>query len=235
MIEIAICHRTPQENDRLTNMIADYQRENPTFTYRLSCFPIGSTLLAAVEQGREFDGIFLDAANEMPVGYLLREMGFRGFLVLLAHSAAWALEGYRVQASDYLLAPLSEAALFACLDHIPQSSVVRPFLASSDKIERIYLDQIACLESQLRRVIIHLRNGHEVSVVSKLDEVAAELDYRFLKCNRSYYINMDLVESVGVDFVMEGGFAAPIKVREKRIITTQYYDYIKEHKHIYNL
>lgn len=230
MVEIAICHRTPQEIGRLARMIADYQRENPTFTYNLSRFPIGSTLLAAVERGKEFDGIFLDAANEMPVGYLLRDMGFRGFLVLMASSAAWALEGYRVQASDYLLAPLRQDALFACLDHVPQSTTVRPFLTLSDKIERIYLDQITCLESQLRRVIIHQRDGHEVSVVSKLDEIAVELDGRFLKCNRSYIINMDLVESVGQDFVLEGGFAAPIKIREKRAVIDQYYDYIKETK-----
>ncbi len=231
MVEIAICHRTPGEIARLTEMIEDYQSKNPTFAYHLSLFPIGSTLLAAVERGKEFDGIFLDAANEMAVAYLLRGDGFRGFLVLLAHSAAWALEGYRVQASDYLLAPLRKDALFACLDHIPRSPSVRPFLTLSDRIERIYLDQIACLESQLRRVEIHLRDGNGISVVSKLDEIAVELDGRFLKCNRSYYINMDLVKSVGQDFVMEGGMVAPIKVRDRRMITARYHEYIRETHH----
>ena len=92
---------------------------------------------------------------------------------------------------------------------------------------RIAYDDIMYIESRRMNVRIVCCHGTEHSIRKKLDEVQEELSgCRFLRCNRSYIVNMDYITDADEDFTMENGDRIPIKVREKKQIRKRYFDYM---------
>lgn len=92
--------------------------------------------------------------------------------------------------------------------------------------KKIYFSDILYIESNGKNVIVHTKNEITYHFLSKLSQVETELDQRFLRCNRSYIINMESVMNVKTDFIMENGETIPIKVRKRKEIKDKYYNYM---------
>lgn len=86
---------------------------------------------------------------------------------------------------------------------------------------------ITFIESIRRQILIHTTEGIITSYL-KLDEVEMKLkDKRFLRCHKSFLINMNYIKSVeDYLFLLTNNTEVPIKKRTFSSIKKNYYTYI---------
>lgn len=194
----------------------------------------GGPLVAEVAAGADpFDLVFLDVYLEgedgIAVARKLREHDPSVPLVFLTVSREHAVESYEVQATGYLVKPADPRKLAAVLDRVlPATS---PRLAFRVGSARRYFDyrNIVYLESRDHAVLLHRSDGSCHRSLAKLDDVADELrDPRFLRCHRSFIVNMDFIVDVRDDFILRDGTCVPVRVKERRKMHEAYYRYFTD-------
>lgn len=189
-------------------------------------------LVEDMEEGVErFDALFLDillgGMSGIDAARRVRAVDKRVPLVFLTVTPEYALDGYEVRAAGYLVKPLDEARLSKLLDELFEKQSP-PRLAFRAGSAWRYFDHrdILYVESRNHAAILHTADGATHKGYSKLDDVEAALDDpRFLRCHRSYLVNMDQVADVQGDFVLHDGSRVPIRVKERKRLTEAYYAY----------
>lgn len=195
----------------------------------------GEALLMEAEEGcTVFDLIFLDiymgGMTGMDTAKELRQMGISAPLVFLTTSPDFAIESYEVDAAGYLLKPIQEEKLSALLNKF-LAPIDRPRICvqSGRRHRYLFLDDILFVESDNHSLAIHLTDGEVLSCSEKLNDLAARLDGRFLRCHQSYLVNMAHVADVVEDFVLKDGHRVPIRTKERREIADTYYRFFVSH------
>lgn len=78
------------------------------------------------------------------------------------------------------------------------------------QIYRIRARDILYFESQKRKIILHCREECQ-TVYGKLDEIQKQMPEYFLRCHKSYLVNMDAARQVGPYWLkLEDGRAIPV-------------------------
>jgi len=122
----------------------------------------------------------------------------------------YALEGFRVDAIDYLLKPIGYGdflkAAEKALDRIGEKAGPSPrvesdenflFVKSEYKILRINLGNIKYIEGMREYVRIHIENQRPVMALMSMKKLEAFLpSQRFMRVHRSYIVNLGKVNSV---------------------------------------
>ena len=171
----------------------------------------GETLIADVEEVYiAMDLLFLDICmkklNGMETARKLRQIQCKVPIIFLTASPDYAIESYEVQASGYLLKSFSEEKLMKLLNRILKTDMKRRVAIKNRRQYRYpCTDDIMYIDS----------DKHNVR--------------RFLRCHKSYLVNMDYIKDVEDDFIMEDGTLVPIRVRGRKEILDTYYDYFVNH------
>ena len=186
----------------------------------VAAFDSGEAFLSAAREGPPFTLAFLDVYME-PVDGLETARALRRFdreclLVLSTSSRDHALEGYRVQAVQYLVKPYGLAdleALFAQLERLlprPESYVE---LRAGRQTVRVRLEELLWAEHFQHQVRVHTAGGGEVSSRLTFREFTELLsgDPRFFVCGRGLLVNLDRAADFdGRDFRLEDGTRVPV-------------------------
>ncbi len=194
----------------------------------------GESLLLAIEDGVRFDLLILDiymqGKNGMEIAKELRRRGEKLPLLFLTNSAEFAVESYEVDASGYLMKPVSAEKLSLFLKKlfvVPERRQI--LLRNRVETALVYLGDILWAEIDNHRIKVHLRDDQEFILREKLDEFEMRLQSpAFLRCHKSYLVNMDYIQEVGEYFVLQNGTQIPIRVRERKRLTDAYYRYFAE-------
>ena len=235
MQRIVICDDMEIERtlmkDLLTKYFDEIHREVSIIEY-----DSGEGLIADVEEGYlEMELLFLDIymkkLNGMETARKLREIKCNVPIVFLTAEPKFAIESYDVQASGYLLKPLSEEKLKTLINRILKTDMKRRVAIKSKRQYRYpYTDEIIYIESDRHNVTLHLSDGSEIVTVDKLVELEKRInEKRFLHCHQSYLVNMDYITDVREDFVLSNGEIIPIRVRGRKEMADVYYSYFKNH------
>lgn len=224
-MRIAICEDNGDELLVLSDAITT------TFS-RMGCggeitaFESGELLLEAFHPGA-FDILFLDVylpgISGLDTARKIRETDRNCLLVFITVSPDFALEGFGVQASGYVVKPLSqsklEGALHMCRETILRAGRVIEVPSGREGSVAIPAMNIRYVEVEKNRTCFHTMGG-AITAYLTLDEVEAMLGGEpFLRCHRSYLVNMNHVEEMGVqDFLMAGGGLAPIRKNGRKEI-----------------
>lgn len=163
----------------------------------------------------------------------IREYDSKVGVIFVAAGPEYAVEGYEVRAYGYLLKPIERKKLEMALNRFLKDRYPRTrqslLMISGPSGRRIAYDDILYIESRRMNLRVVCKQGVEYSIRKKLDEVQEELPKsRFLRCNQSFIVNMDFVKEATTDFLMENGDYVPIKVREKKKIRDQYFNYVRK-------
>ena len=211
------------------------KREEPLEVCYFDC---GEDLVEQYEEGnRRFDIIFLDVYMKFMDGVetarQIREYDRSVALIFMTFSRDHAMDGYDVWASGYLLKPVDADKLGEVFRHFMEERYPRIrqslLVIGKNSGKRIAYDDILYIESRRMNLRIVCSHGVEHTIRKKLGEVQEELPAdRFLRCNRSFIVNMDYIADADGDFTMENGDRIPIKGREKKQIRKQYLDYMVE-------
>jgi two-component system LytT family response regulator len=131
-------------------------------------------------------------------------------IVFVTAYSEHALEGFRVDAIDYLLKPVSYTDFLKSANkvkawfdsHHQKSDEIRSnkdflFIKSEYKILRINFDDIKYIEGMSEYIKIHLSNSKPVMTLLSMKSVEVQLPSdRFMRVHRSYIVNLTKISVI---------------------------------------
>ncbi|WP_437921932.1 LytR/AlgR family response regulator transcription factor [Sphingobacterium sp. LRF_L2] len=123
-----------------------------------------------------------------------RELKQKPLLVFTTAHKEYAVEGFEVDAVDYLLKPFDFSRFSRAIEKVQArfvKTIDRPFLSVYSEYQRtkIYLDEIECIESMQDYVKIHLITGKIILTLSTMKAMQERLPPdSFIRIHRSYIV-----------------------------------------------
>jgi DNA-binding LytR/AlgR family response regulator len=229
-MRIAICDDSALDRELISELLNCYFDENQKHR-KLFFYESGIDLFYDVEDGASFDIVLLDIyMHEMlgiDVAKRLRNANYHGKIVFITASSEFAVDSYDVNASAYLLKPYSYKKLCEVIDRVTQDiyDFIYPIRFRNSQVNLQFSD-ITYIESLNTKCIIHTVTNQKYTQYTKLGEIELQLnDRRFLRCHRSFIVNMDHIRSAGNQFILDSGELVLIRQRELRDIRSKYYEY----------
>ena len=218
-MRIAICddelryRRMIHEKLLQDSICHDYEAE-------ISEYASGAELLAAMERGYSADVFFLDIQMEggdegIRLGRALRRRGEDGLIVYITGFIDYVQIGYEVKAFRYLLKSQIAEGLPKVLGDIRQelSGSSYLFQAGGESL-RVDKRDILYLESRIR-ILRLVTAEREYSFYDSLDHAQQELGESFLRCHRSFLVNIDRIRRYSSsEIVLEGDVPIPVRSEE---------------------
>ena len=208
-MKIAIAEDNAAERKRTLALFHRFQEESG-IQLDVTAFVDGEDLIR--DYGSGFDLVFLDIEMQRMDGLTaaerLREKDRDVLLVFLTNMSGYAIRGYAVQASDYILKPLSYE-LFACkmrewCRRIESSRSQYVFVMDGEEQIRLSTDSIYYLEVAGHRLSYHTERG-VIEVWDSLRAAEKALEGKgFAKCNQCYLVNLRHVQRLGKASVQVG-------------------------------
>ena len=220
MFKIAFCDDDLSVLKELSVLTDKYRVErNQDITYAAFHSPV--ELLAEVERGVRLDIVFLDVLmpgqDGISTAREIRRYDTSVKIIYLTSSAEYAVDSYSVGAYFYQLKPIWQESFYRLMDSVlsecrrnEENSLI---LRSSIGITRLDLNKLQYCEVTGRTLLFHRKDGEVLESIGKLDELSEQLkNYDcFIRCHRSYLINMDYVQNISNKAVtMEDGTQIPI-------------------------
>ena len=231
-ISIAICDDLEAERMGLAGMVQAYAQARG-LSARVRLFSSGESLLAALQGAEPIHLLFLDiympGLSGMETARRIRAAGSALPIVFATTSQDYGLESFEVQATDYLVKPFREEEVAACLDwffsHVPEHLRLLSVYTEGEW-RQIPLASIRYIEVYGHQANIHVPHG-VITARRGLDDLEAAIDSRdFLRCHRSYLVNLNHVERIeGNDFRMADQALVPISIANTARIRRRFIDW----------
>lgn len=223
---IAVCDDVAIEQDMLCLML--HKCDKNQVIYRFSS---GEDLLRSnIAFDLVFMDIYMNGMTGMETARLLQKKYRNIPIVFLTSSSDFAVESYEIHAFDYIVKPLRPERLKEVWKRfIFQYQQCSKFLvfSNSGKTEKLPYEQIEFLESDGHYVTIHMADSTEFRILGRLDDYEQQLDDdRFLRCHKSYLINLSLTETMDEEFIMHSGYHVAYRKREKKQMQKVFCDYM---------
>lgn len=233
---IAIIDDRETDRIRMFNCVSQYwKNKDPAGEPRIYSYLNGGSFLATL-QYINYDLVLLDCNMDdmdgLQVAEKLRECDRKAVLVFVTVSRDYAVDGYRVGASDYLVKPFSYEDFVRAMEHI------RPLLPSYREYITVpavpnhmilYLDTIVFCDVDGHYVQYH-RAGEPTlrlrMTFSQLQELLTPYP-QFLLCYRGCMINMDYIRQMEeMNFLMLDESRVPFRKKGRKKLQQYYADYL---------
>ena len=138
-----------------------------------------------------------------------------------------------MEASDYLLKPITSQALFASLDKLvdqlklpgEQGLVVRD---AEGGLSKVLFSHLVCLEAMGHFTVLYRSNGSSVRVPQPFSSLVEELAQRqeFIQIHRSYMINLRYVHRMTkTEVFLLNGTSLPLARSHQPNVAQRFMDY----------
>ena len=232
-MNIAICDDSADDLETVRRFLIEHF-ENNGFVGDIKTFSSGETLLSAFAPG-VFDAVFLDiymgGMTGMKTAEKMRRADPNFALVFITSSENHAVNAFTLRANGYVTKPIKKEPLTAAL---LQCQPV--FLRNARSIEvtsnrqniRIPLIKIYYIEVYNHDVLIHTLDG-VIKTSTPLNKIETDVGRPFLRCNRSYLVNMNYVTDIGEQgVIMSNRSIVPLRQQGKAEIREAYADFISD-------
>lgn len=235
MIKVAFCDDDLSVLNELSVLVDKYRVErNQDISYAAFHSPL--ELLAEVERGTRLDIIFLDVLmpgqDGISAAREIRKFDTSVKIIYLTSSSEYAVDSYAVGAYFYQLKPIWQESFYRLMDSVisecrrdGENSLI---LRCKTGIARLDLDKLQYCEVMGRTLLFHRKDGEILDSIGKLDDLCEQLkNYDcFIRCHRSYLINMDYVQSISTKVVtMTDGTQIPIPHGKYSEIKDKFFTY----------
>ncbi len=240
-MKFAIIDDVASDRDHLSRLLTDYC-EMRHLVCEISCFE-GANPFLNTYAFDVYSAIFLDnlmeGMNGIETARLLRRRGDSLPIIFTTTEESYALEGYTVQAMDYLVKPIQIERLTDTMNRLVSlSSRERYVDITENRVPRrlrlgdiLYVSSFGhYLEIFMRRE--QLRSYMTMEAFKNLLRQAGEpleslQERRFLNCCRGYLINLDYVQSLEAkEFLLINGAHIPISRARYREMKESYATYL---------
>ncbi len=229
-MRVAICDDSQIDRDVIRDFLHLYMTEH-SIPYTVEDYENGKQLFYDVEDGAYFDLLFLDIymteIDGMDTARNLRNVGYTGKIVFLTSTAEFAVDSYEVEAAGYLLKPHDYGKLCTLLDRIIDRTNIGIFpVTVRNTVYSVPFNEIVYVESRNNVCILHRSDGAEYTIYKKLGEIEEQLsDSRFLRCHRSYLVNMSYIAEADKQFSLTTGDIVLIRQHSLKEIRTIYQEF----------
>jgi two-component system LytT family response regulator len=131
------------------------------------------------------------------------------YIIFTTAYSEYAIEGFRVDAIDYLLKPVGYSSFLKAANKVRVQYELKSqagqdgqapdhiFVKSGYRLVRIKLDEIKYIESMHEYVRIHLLKDKPVMTLTSMKSIETQLpSEKFLRVHRSYIVNTEMVKIV---------------------------------------
>lgn len=183
-------------------------------------FSSGEEFLFELEEYPSLDLVFLDIEMKqldgLDVAKKIREKDQTLTIVFATAFSEYAVQGYDVQALDYLLKPIEVEHIIRVFQrHLDKKPLIKQSMTveSNGEVMKIFLEDILYIEANKRVCDIHLEH-HVVAVSSTLKELSSQLNEDFVSTHRSYVVNMKHMNRLlKSDVILSNGESIPVSRR----------------------
>lgn len=228
---IAVCDDSSLDREIIVDMLSNYFLSKSIF-YEITGYENGLDLIYDIQDGRGYDLIFLDIYMAdvlgIDVARKLRKINYNGDIVFLTATPDFAVDGYEVEATGYLLKPHSYEKLCRVLDRVTKNYDMDIYrIRQRNSFVSVPYNEILYVESNNSKCILHSKDNNTYVIYKRLTEIENELDdSRFLRCHQSYLVNMNYIRKVDKHFELSNGDTVCIRQRNIKAIKQEYLNYI---------
>ena len=231
MFHIAIIEDTQSDLDRLLLHLQKYQEENHIF-FQTTVFTDAESFLDKYRP--IYDIVFMDielpGKNGMTAAKKLRTLDTDVPLVFITNIAHFAVNGYEVNAMDYMVKPVSYSSfqlkLKKVLAYIEKNKDVSLVITDKDGIHRVPISKIMYIEVISHMLVYHTEDG-DIETRGVLKDVEQNLSSRhFLRCNNCYLVNLRHITAVQDQDVILGSITLPISRPKKKTFLDEFTKYL---------
>ncbi|MBR2674971.1 MAG: response regulator transcription factor [Mogibacterium sp.] len=236
MIRIAICDDVESERREVADCVNSYFGKGWQ-AYEADEFSSGAELLKSdVKYDLYLLDVLMPETDGMRTAKELRRRYPDAIFVFITSDLDSAVEGYRVEASGFLIKPLRPDAFNETMDYLMQRGLIGPEPTLSVVSKRlpmeIPLSKIIALESELHRVYLHM-DGTAITVNQRLTDIEEALagQSEFLRCHQSFIINLRYVSDMdGSHFILSDNVkcahkSIPISRARLKLCKMEFYQY----------
>lgn len=235
MINIAICDDIEEELEIISCYISKELRDLD-IAFKISYFSDGEDLIEHINSCEKiYDIIFLDVymkfSNGIDIAKKIRKFDKECKIIFITSSKDHAIDSYDVRAVYYILKPINEqkfsSAIKLAVESLSKEN--KQIVIKNKKGNyRVFYKDILYAESKARIVNIYLKTNEVISFYSKLDDFIQNLqDERFLKCHKSFVVNMDYVLKIeNACAFMKNDITIPISNTNISAIKEKYFNYV---------
>lgn len=222
MLKIMILEDKRAESDRLAGFLNRFGTERTDFVYSLEIYERGIHFLDAYRG--DADLIFLDIRLPdmlgMEVAQHIRRIDQNVMIIFVTNLTQYAIDGYSVEAFDYILKPIHYASFSAKLERALRMLSYREpemilELRTKDSTHKISAASVIYIESAAHDLLFH--TGSEVikqwGTLSQYERMLQS--FHFARPSASYLVNLKFVRSVKKDEVLVIKESIPLS-RSKR-------------------
>lgn len=234
MLKALIVEDSPSEKQALVHALMLYgQRRN------LDIKTTWLTSVAGMASGeREFDVVFLDVGlpgmNGMDAAQLMRSYDSSTPLVFVTSLSQYAVKSYEVNASGYVIKPVTLPKIEMCMDRVLQHLRSREgrhvTLTMGSGVRVVPLGDIRYIELLRHDLTYHLATNNEtLRLRGTIKDAAEELgqDGRFLRISSGCLVNMDCVRLIkGTSVILYDGTKLPLSRSRRAEALERFADYL---------
>lgn len=202
MLEIAIV----EDEESYRNTLCEYLRKYETETeeeIHISVFTDGDEIVE--NYAAKFDIILMDIEmqfmNGMEAARKIRESDTSVIIIFITNMAQYAIQGYEVDALDYVLKPISYFAFSQRIKRAVGRMKKREEhyinIVSKNRVNKVAVSEIGWIESEGHRLTYHAKDQVYESTLHSMKEIEKQLeDYNFYRCNKGYLVNLAHVKAI---------------------------------------
>ena len=223
MLRIGILEDEKARNDELMGFLERYKNEHGSFSYSVKVYETGGKLLFDYKQ--DYDLLFLDIRLPDMLGIdaarEIRKIDPNVMIVFVTSLTQYAIDGYEVNAFDYILKPLMyqpcALKLTRILNILNRASAKKMLTLKTKQLTfRLDTDVILYVEVSGHDLIFHTLE-REYRIWGTLSKIEHELEGgSFSRCNACYLVNLKYVEQVKGLTVSVGGHELSISRNRRR-------------------
>ena len=234
MYRIAICDDNPEYRKTILNYLEQFRNENECDPFYVQEFSDGQDLVW--DYGAGFDIIFLDILmnrlDGMDTATKIREIDKEVYIVFITNTPEFALKGYEVQATNYLLKPLTyfdfSEQLKKLINLLNKKQTVSLIVKTEDGLGKVTSQNIIFIETAVHKLIVHTTEG-TFEMNDTIKNVESKLaNSNFYRCNNCYLVNLAFVKGIKNGLCDVGIDQLIISRPRKKDFMTKFFEYLGE-------
>ena len=195
-------------SNQLINFIQEWAKSKDIFV-KLFSYINAEEFWENWGENEDYDIIFLDIKmdriNGMELARLIRKTNKNIPIVFTTNMKEYVIQGYTVSAMHYLIKPVKKETCFQCLNKVLKNRKERKYYIINDidveKIVKIPTTEIIYITMHSHTATM-ITTKKEYEFRKTISQILTELDDKlFVKCHKSYIINIRHVESISKNFV----------------------------------
>ena len=228
---IGIVEDNKDDREALEQMLRDYQQETGLLI-QVRVFQTGAQFLDAYHG--EFDLVFLDiempGISGMETARELRSLDDSVGIIFTTNLAQYALQGYEVEAIDFIVKPVSPFTLRQKLNKARRILSRRQegnlLVTTEDGLMRLTVSEIHYVEKNKNYLCYHTEKG-EYKERGTIKELKGRLEgYGFAECISGCLVNLKYVSYIEIDRIRLGGVSLPISRGMRKSFMMEYLKFI---------